>query len=532
MAKSRTSYLCRNCGGIQARWMGKCPDCGTWDALEKVVSEPAVASGADSTLTTAIWTPWSATADALPVDEDDERSSSGMEPAVDDASFGSDDDESWMASAVEHRARPETSSTPTARPLARVSLDDVHRLPTGVGELDRVLGGGLVPGSVVLIGGDPGIGKSTLLLQAVAGLAGGEREHRILYVSSEESARQVRLRAERLFESAESGQTRDGAIPTASPSASVLVSERLFVLSETNLARIVEQTRRVRPAVLVVDSLQMVFRPGVEAGPGSVTQLRRCCIELVNLAKRTGTVVLIVGHVTKDGQLAGPRLVEHLVDVVLGFEGDRHHAYRLVRAAKNRFGDTLEIGLFEMTGSGLRQVLDPGSVFDPAIAPGPGSVICPTMHGTRCLLAEVQALTATGVLGAARRKASGIDPSRLAMLVAVLEKHGGLRLADQDIFVAVAGGLRVVEPAADLAIALAIAGAHFGRSLPSGVAVVGELALSGQIRPVSQMAQRVREANRRGSTTVLVPRTEAEEMPAGPTIVTVNRLFEAIEMLC
>jgi len=527
MAKARTHYLCRSCGGVQARWMGKCPDCGTWDALEKVVSQALAASVGDGDLISAAWSPLAG--DAPP--DDEHGGSDGFA-----ASGGSG---ALLGTADDRDSR--------ALPLTEVSLADVARLPTGIAELDRVLGGGLVPGSVVLLGGDPGIGKSTLLLQAMAGLARGPGGRRILYSSSEESSRQVRLRAERLFESLdaganpEPGQTtgdgrNDAPVAAANDGEAVAaglatLSERLFVLSATNLAQIVEQTRRVRPAVLVVDSLQMVFRPGIEAGPGSVTQLRRCCIELVNLAKRTGTVVLIVGHVTKDGQLAGPRLVEHLVDVVLGFEGDRHHSYRLVRAVKNRFGDTMEIGLFEMTGSGLSQIVDPGSAVDPKTPAGPGSVICPTLHGTRCLLAEIQALTATGILGAARRKASGIDPSRLAMLVAVLEKHGGLRLADQDIFVAAGGGLRIVEPAADLALALAIAGVHFGRSLGPGVAVVGEVALSGQIRPVGQLAQRVREAQRRGLTTVVIPRTGAESVQVDGGIVRVDRLGDALALL-
>lgn len=460
MAKTRTHYVCSACGGIQSKWMGKCPDCGQWDTLGRFSEPSAAAEAAIPGSIAAAWT---------------------TDVKVD---------------------------APTgAQPVGKIQTREWPRLATGIGELDRVLGGGVVPGSVVLLGGDPGIGKSTLLLQAAVSLASASGP--ILYASSEESAHQIKLRAERLA----SADT-----PTA--------NEHLFILAETNLARIVEQARRIRPAVLIIDSIQMVHTPDADAAPGSMTQLRRCGQELVYLAKLSGMAIMVIGHVTKEGALAGPKVLEHLVDVVLSFEGDRHHNHRVVRGTKNRFGTTLEVGLFEMTGSGLREVPDGTLALNPREKPRSGSVVSPIMHGSRCLLGELQALTATGFLGAAKRKASGLDSGRLAMLIAVLEKHGGLRLADQDVFVSAVGGMRIVEPAADLAIALAIAGAHYGRSMPSATAVTGEVGLGGEIRPVRMMDARIREAQRLGFQTLLVPADQSSKGSPG-----VRTIAEAISML-
>lgn len=472
MAKARVTFLCRSCGSSHPRWMGKCPDCGTWDSLEKFVPPPE------------------------PVD----HPSQPLGAAAQWLAGGADDDD--IGTSRGRGGVPDITSV--ALPLADVTSSDAPRIPTAIGELDRVLGGGVVPGSAVLLGGDPGIGKSTLLLQAAACMADAGR--RILYVSSEESAQQVKLRAERVIPPATGGREASAGQVTGGRR-----SEHLYVLSETNLGRIAEQARRVRPDLLVVDSVQMLWSSSVDAAPGSVTQLRRACLELVWLAKASNVAVAMVGHVTKEGELAGPKLLEHLVDVVLQFEGDRHHAHRVVRAIKNRFGSTQEIGIFEMTGSGLAEVRD-GSLM---LAEGTegrraGTAYVPSLAGSRCLVAEVQALTATSVLGAAKRRASGLDANRMAMLIAVLEKHGGMRLGDQDVFAQAAGGVKIVEPASDLAIALAIAGAHYTSAVPTACAAIGEIGLTGEVRAVRQIEQRVMEVVRRGGRTLAVPQAQVE----------------------
>lgn len=449
MARTRILFRCRTCGALQQRWMGKCPDCGAWDSLEEEAADPGAARDRQKGVV-----------------------------------------EGWLAATD---GDPPPAAAPLATPIARLAdADEAERLACGIAELDRVLGGGLVAGSAVLIGGEPGIGKSTLLLQQAAALAAAG--HKVLYVSSEESPQQVRGRAQRL----------DAA-----------QHEGLFVLSDTNLARIVEQTRKVLPAALVIDSIQMVYRGDLDSPPGTITQLRRCASDLVHLAKASGIAVVLVGHVTKDGQLAGPRMLEHLVDAVLSFEGDRSHAHRVVRSTKNRFGTTLEIGLLEMTGRGL--VERPEGALASAEAASesrPGSVVCPVMHGTRCLAVELQALTATGFLGAAKRKASGVDANRLAMLVAVLEQHAGMRLADRDLFASAVGGVRVAEPAADLALLLAIAGAERRKALAPRTCAIGEVGLGGEIRPATHLEHRLREAQRRGFARVLIAHERSVNLPA------------------
>jgi len=449
--------------------MGKCPDCGAWDSLDEFRDAGAAAN---SDPFTSIAPP----------------------------------------TASAHKAAPIALVTDTNQPITRIA--------TGIGELDRVLGGasspgepaagrGLVPGSAVLIGGDPGIGKSTLMLQAAASLA--HTGQRVLYVTSEESAHQLRLRADRL--------TGDAPLPN-----------ELYVLADTNLARILEQSRQSDPAVLVIDSIQMIYKGDLPAAPGSVTQLRACCMELVHHAKLTDTTLLMVGHVTKQGALAGPRLLEHMVDAVLYFEGDRYHSHRIIRGIKNRFGTTLEVGLFEMTGRGLEEIADGRGLLAKEYATRAGSVVCPVLQGSRCLLVEVQALTASGFLGNAKRKVSGLDGSRLAMLIAVLEKRGGLRLADQDIFASSVGGMKVVEPASDLALALAIAGAFSDRALEAGTCAVGEIGLGGEVRYCQQMEQRVREAARLGFTRILCPPGEPIDLP-GAQRIAVKTLDQALEHL-
>ncbi len=463
--KSKTHYVCRSCGGVQTQWIGKCPDCSTWDSLERFTESSIKAGSGSASGLVELWT---------------------------------GDDQQVAIAAI---------------PLPDIVSENISRKATGINELDRVLGGGLVAGSVVLLGGEPGIGKSTILLQAAGKMASCNST--VLYVSSEESAYQTRLRAERLM-----------------PAVGELDElESLFILADTSLGRIVEQARKVRPSVLIIDSVQMIYKSDLDAAPGSISQLRRCCTELVYLAKVSGMTIVLVGHVTKDGQLAGPKLLEHLVDVVLSFEGDRHHGRRVVRGMKNRYGTTLEVGLFEMTGSGLAEIPQNAELLDANSKPQPGSVICPAIYGSRCLLAEIQALTATGFLGAAKRRASGIDSNRLAMLIAVLEKHGGLRLADQDVFTSAVGGLRVVEPGADLALCLAIAGAHFGKTLEAGVSVIGEIGLGGEIRPVHQTALRLKESVRQGYRTVIGENFSQEHFEADFVHRKVATIGQALEML-
>ena len=481
MAKVRTSYVCRDCGNVQPKWMGKCPDCGAWDALDRFVDRSAVEAAPPGAL--------------------------DLGGAASGAGAGT----------------PGAGGARRAVALAEVKSLDVPRLPTGIAEFDRVLGGGVVPASVALIGGDPGIGKSTLLLQAAAALADAGK--RVLYATSEESAAQVRMRADRLEGAA------DGAR-----------AANLLVLAEPNIAVIAEECRRIRPELLVLDSIQLCYRGDVDAAPGSVAQLRRCCLDLVSLAKTSGCAVAMVGHVTKDGDLAGPKLLEHLVDVVLAFEGDRHHAYRVVRAVKNRFGSTQEVGLFEMTGGGLAEVEEATLSVDGGAARA-GSAFVPVLAGSRVLVAEVQALTATGFLGNAKRRASGLDASRLAMLIAVLEKHGGLRLADQDVYASAIGGMRIVDPAADLAVALAVAGGFLGRGLGASTVAIGEVSLSGDIRVARQAELRVQAAVRRGARRLIVPESQrgvverataaagGEGQPGRIELIGVGSMGQALEWL-
>lgn len=466
MAKTRIQFLCRNCGSVHPKWMGKCPDCNAWDALEEYKAPTFDARAA----------------------------------AVSRGPVGS--------GAIASQTGDLTQAG-EAVPLDQIDEGDLPRLPCGIHEFDRILGGGIVPGSAVLVGGEPGIGKSTLLLQVAKSLAspppakGGKKEapadvQRILYVTSEESARQTRMRANRLG----------------------VESANLLVLAETNVERIIAQIHKVGPAVVIVDSIQMIYKPTLPAAPGSVTQLRDCCMDLVYLAKSSGIAMLFVGHVTKEGTLAGPKIIEHIVDTVVYFEGDRFHAHRIVRCIKNRFGSTHEVGLFEMTGSGLTEVADPGNLFMEHYGqqgPPSGSVITAAMQGSRVLLVEVQALTASSVIGAAKRKVSGVSSDRVAMIIAVLEKRAELRLAAEDIFVNIAGGVKVAEPAVDLAIAMAIASAHLNRPLSAGTLAIGELGLGGEIRTVPQLEVRLKEASRLGLGYAICP-------PVNPNGTTLPKL--------
>jgi DNA repair protein RadA/Sms len=449
MAKKRKVFVCQQCGHQTPRWLGRCPDCGEWDSLvEETFGAPSSAkqfTGAD--------------------------------------------------------AKPE--------PLSRIQPAKQQRVGTGIGELDRVLGGGLVAGSAVLVGGDPGIGKSTLMLQACHGLS--LEGLRTLYVTGEESLMQVKLRSERLG----------------------LDGENLLVLAETNADAILAHVQSVRPDFAVIDSIQMVHKPDIGSAPGSVSQVRENASQLVQLAKATGTPVALVGHVTKQGAIAGPRVLEHMVDTVLYFEGDRYHSYRVLRAVKNRFGSTNELGVFEMRNSGLAEVADLADVFvSRSRAAAPGSVVVPTVEGTRALLVEVQALVSRANFGTPERKVSGLDRNRVAMLLAVLEKRAELILAGHDVFANVVGGVRVVEPAADLAAALAIASSFTDRPVPLDLVALGEVGLAGEVRGVSHLDSRLREAHRLGWKRALVPRDNARSLSKrdhGLELIFVASLTEALD---
>jgi DNA repair protein RadA/Sms len=426
--KATSRFVCQSCGDDFLRWEGQCRSCGTWNSLvETVVRAPTGAA----------------------------------------------------------RRREAVAVGPGASPVALGAIGeaDIPRLATGIGELDRVLGGGLVPGSLVLVGGEPGIGKSTLLLQVAAGLAAP-----VLYATGEESAAQVRLRAARLG-------LLDGA-----------PAEHVQVLAEHDVGTIVEAARRLRPAVVIVDSIQTSTVDELDGAAGSVGQVRESTVRLMDFAKGEGIAVVLVGHVTKDGSIAGPKTLEHLVDAVVAVEGERYAALRLVRAAKNRFGSTEEVGVFEMAGHGLLEVTDPARAFlAEHPEPAPGSVVAPTLEGSRPLLVEVQALVAPAGYGTPARKASGLDPNRLGLLVAVLGRRAGIGLGSHDVYANLAGGLSVAEPGLDLPLALALASSLRDRPIAAGTVVIGEVGLLGELRPVSGSERRLREAARLGFTAAIVP---------------------------
>jgi DNA repair protein RadA/Sms len=443
MTRRQSVFTCGQCGRQESKWLGRCPDCGAWNSfVEEVVS----------------------------------RAPSG-------ATVGA------RASARRSRGAG-AGGFSGAVALADVSSSTHTRFSSGVDELDRVLGGGIVPGSVVLVGGEPGIGKSTLLLQSLDAVAAGRR---VLLVCGEESPAQVKMRAERVV---------------GEPAA-------IRVVAETELQAVLAAVEAERPELVVIDSVQTLYSDDLSSAPGSVSQVREAAGRLQRLAKATGTAVFLVGHVTKDGAIAGPRVLEHVVDTVLQFEGDRDRFYRVLRATKNRFGSTNEMGVFEMTAKGLACVADPSHLFLSDREPGPGSCIHVAAEGTRCFLVEVQALVNPSELAVPRRVASGIDRNRLAMIVAVLGRHARLTLSAADIFVNIAGGIRMEEPAADLAIALAIASAERQVPLPSSTAVFGEVSLTGEIRSSGQSERRVTEAARTGFTTVLVPGRDKRRVLAG-----------------
>jgi len=449
--RTRSVFTCGACGAQQPKWSGQCPACEAWNTLVETPRAAAQAQGGR----------FGGFADPRPV-----------------------------------------------RSLGEVHAEEAERLGSGVAELDRVLGGGLVAGSAVLVGGDPGIGKSTLLLQCVAGLGAGASA---LYVTGEESAEQVALRARRL---------------------GVRAAE-LGVLAETRVQVILDTAARGSPRVMVVDSIQTVFTDLLQSAPGSVAQVRECAAQLVRLAKQTGTTVLMVGHVTKEGAIAGPRVLEHMVDTVLYFEGDQGSTFRILRAIKNRFGAVNELGVFAMTESGLKEVSNPSAMFIKRHGdPVPGSVVLATQEGTRPLLVEVQALVDQSHLATPRRLSVGLDTNRLAMLLAVLHRHAGIATFDQDVFVNVVGGVRVTEPAADLAICAAIVSSLRNRPVGLDVVVFGEVGLAGEVRPVQRGQDRLREAGKLGFKRVVLPTANRpKKAPADIEVVPVRRVDEALEAL-
>jgi len=407
-----------------------------------------------------------------------------------------------------HRSLKNQQSTPVA--IDSIELETENRLLTDIREFDRVLGGGLVPGTLVLIGGDPGIGKSTLMLQALYGLA--NQGHKVLYVSGEESNQQIRLRSQRLD----------------------TVASQLMVVSEVEIDAILGMVQAAPPQVLVIDSIQTMYNPELTSAPGSVSQVRESTVRLMMMAKKTGIPTLLVGHVTKDGAIAGPKLLEHMVDTVLYFEGDRNHIFRILRAVKNRFGSTNEIGVFEMKDQGLDEVVNPSAVFlSERPANAPGSAVTASMEGTRPILVELQALASSTSFGTPRRTILGLDPNRVALLAAVMEKQLGMHLMGHDIFMNVAGGVKVIEPAVDMAIVAAIASSFLDKPVPDGTVVLGEVGLAGEVRAIGQVDIRLAEIKKMGFKRCLVPDSNLKRIPdiKGIKVAGIKTVPEAIEKL-
>ena len=461
MPKSHTRFVCQECGRVAASYMGKCPQCGSFNSMvEEVIHDEPV------TKSTAV------------------RGLTG-------------------------RSAP--------RPIGDVSSDTEDRIKLPIEEFARVLGGGIVPGSIVLVGGDPGIGKSTLMLQMAMEMA---LQKRVLYVSGEESERQIKMRATRL-----NGKVR------ATPSGALPLPTNLLLVTETNLEIILNHTNEVKPDLLIVDSIQTVYLSSMDSSAGSVSQVRECSSQLRELAKTSGITVFVIGHVTKEGTIAGPRVLEHIVDTVLYLEGDRFQAYRLLRSVKNRFGATSEVGVFEMREGGLVEVTNPSEAFlAERLINAAGSAIAVTMEGTRPILVEIQGLTSPTQFGNARRTANGVDFNRLLLISAVLTRRVGLKLAEQDIFVNVVGGIQIDEPAADLAVAAAIASSWRDIPVKAEAVLIGEIGLAGELRMPGQMQVRLREAQKLGFKTAVVPRAirKGEGYPKGIEIVEVRSLDQAL----
>jgi len=453
MSKAKTKYVCGDCGYESAKWMGRCPGCHAWNTMSEFAEKVTKRRGGFQT-------------------------------------------------PLDMQEKP--------RSIIEVESNRDPRIRTNIGELDRVLGGGIVPGSLTLVGGDPGIGKSTLLLQTSNSLA--EQGLKVLYISGEESARQTKLRADRLG----------------------VTSPNLYVLCETDLEQMQASIDALSPDLLIVDSIQTVYLPSLESAPGSVSQVRECTSHFMRIAKVSGIATMLVGHVTKEGAIAGPRLLEHMVDCVLYFEGDRHHTYRMLRAVKNRFGSTNEMGIFEMGESGLREVLNPSEIFLSERPHGvSGSVVVASMEGTRPVLVELQALVATTNFPSPRRTATGVDHNRLVLIMAVLEKRLGLFMQNQDAYMNVAGGLKLDEPAVDLAIAISLVSSYRDVATGSGDVVIGEVGLTGEVRAVSRVEQRVKEAEKLGFRRIIVPEKSLKgwQPPKGIQVIGVQTVQQALSVV-
>ena len=451
MKKIKTAFFCQNCGHQSPKWLGKCPSCDEWNRFA----------------------------------EEEIRAVDPAGPA-----------------GIQFNEAP--------LPIDEIVADEKERMTTGIAEMDRVLGGGIVNGSVTLVGGDPGIGKSTLLLQVVNNLA--EKDLKILYISGEESAKQIKLRGARLGAS----------------------SKNLFVLVEINLDSIVKHIKEISPSAVVIDSIQTIYSPVLTSAPGSVGQVRESSARLILLAKKTGIPVFLVGHVTKDGSIAGPKVLEHMVDTVLYFEGDSSHAYRIIRAIKNRFGPTNEIGVFEMRSNGLNEVANPSAFFLTERPEGaPGSVVVPSIEGTRPILIEIQSLVNPTNFGMPRRTTIGVDHNRVALLAAVMDKMCGFRLNGHDIFINVAGGMKVDEPAVDLGIVASMASSFLDKPIDKGTVVFGEVGLAGEVRGISQMDIRIKEAARMGFSRCIIPQTSSRNGSAEKKVecIKVNSLKKLLEHL-
>ena len=453
MAKTKTLYVCSECGYSAPKWMGKCPDCGKWNSFAEEISEPVV---------------------------------------------------------EEKKLKRAPGNGAEAMTIGEIPDEASSRMSSGIGEMDRVLGGGIVEGSIVLVGGDPGIGKSTLLTQMSAFLS--VRGERVLYVSGEESARQIKLRANRL------GASQSG----------------FYVLAENDVSIIEERMRMVKPRVMVIDSIQTMYRTDISSAPGSVSQVRECAAHIMRLAKNDGCAVFLVGHVTKEGSLAGPRVLEHMVDAVLYFEGDRSSQYRLLRAVKNRFGSVNELGMFEMTSEGMKEVLNASeTLLSERAHDASGCVVMCAMEGTRPLMTDVQALVTPTVFGNPRRMSSGIDVSRLFLLLVVLEKRAALTLYNQDVYINIAGGMTLTEPAADLAVCAAVASSNRNLLLGADWAVMGEVGLAGELRAVTHAERRLTECMRLGFKNVILPKSNLKSVrvPEGMNAIGAETLFDALKLL-